>query len=171
MLWIYDFVCSFAAQMTENVRAWWRRGIVVTVWLVFCGLVAVSGLAFIAVGSYLSLSEVVAPWAAGLIIGATLVVLSAIGSLIVRYFVLRQNAGESSGSGKSSVREADVDTIAHLGETIGASLIKNGIRTTDVMIAALVAGAVLGASPALRNRLLRRKRYPGGGPSSGSYRR
>ncbi|MGC1951712.1 MAG: hypothetical protein WA970_03895, partial [Gammaproteobacteria bacterium] len=49
---------------------------------------------------------------------------------------------------------AGIDRIARLGETIGASISKQDIRTVDVMIGALIAGALLGASTALRERLL-----------------
>ena len=157
MSWLLDFVYGLAAQNTQKVVAWWRRGVVGTVLLGFCGLAALGGLGFIGAGSYASLSETLEPWKAGLIVGIVALLLSLIGALLVWIFLLRKESTQASAP-KPASDEFDVDTIAHLGETIGASLFKNGIRTTDIMLAALVAGTVLGASPALRERLLRRKR-------------
>lgn len=170
MSWIHDFVCGLAAQKAQKVLAWWKRGVAGTVLLVFCGLIALCGVGFIAFGSYISLTESLPPWKAGFIVGIVSVLLSIIGALVVWLRVLRRQGDQSASARQESAQESDVDTIAHLGETIGASLFKNGIRTTDVVIAALVAGTVLGASPALRERLLRRKQNSSSRSSSKSQR-
>jgi hypothetical protein len=157
MSWIHDLARGLAAQKAQQARAWWRRSVVATGLLVFCSLTALSGLGFIAVGGYIALSETFTPWEAGLIVGGAILVLSLVGALIARFVVLRRKPAQPSGAQMPRPEEAYVDAITHLGETIGAGLFKNGIRTTDIVIAALVAGTVLGASPALRDRLLRRK--------------
>jgi hypothetical protein len=110
---------------------------------------------FIAVGSYLSLSERMVPWKAGLIVGGGVLILSVIGALSAGFLVQRRKTTQPSSKSQSAPDAARIDSIARLGETIGASISKQGIRTVDVMIGALVAGALLGASPALRERLLR----------------
>jgi len=156
MSWIHDFVYGLAAQKAKKVLAWWRRSVTGAVLLVFCGVVALGGLGFVAMGSYTSLREALEPWKAGLIVGMGTLLLSLIGALIVWIVMLRQKPA-TTDSTQVPPEEAEIDTITHLGESIGASLFKNGIRTTDVVIAALVAGTVLGASPALRDRLLRRR--------------
>jgi hypothetical protein len=117
------------------------------------------------------LSESLAPWKAGVIIGVVAILLSLIGGLIVWLAMLRKSLSRPVGAKQAPSEENDVDAVTHLGETIGASLFKNGIRTTDIMVAALVAGTVLGASPALRDRLLRRRRGSAERPSSKSYHR
>jgi hypothetical protein len=158
MSWIHDFISGLAAQKTRQVLAWWQRSVTGTVLLVFCGISALGGLGFVAVGSYVSLCNQLEPWKAGLIVGVVIVLLALVGALIVWVVVLRKQH-EQPAATQAPPEQVDIDTIAHLGETIGAAIFKNGVRTSDVVIAALVAGTVLGASPALRERLLRRKSH------------
>jgi hypothetical protein len=129
---------------------------------VLLGLAALSGVGFIAVGSYLSLSDTLVPWAAGLIVGSGLLVLSLFGTWIALLYsrkATQAQTPEKQPAEENTQAQTMVDTAAHLGEIVGASFGRSGIRTTDVVIAALVAGTILGASPALRKRLLHRKRY------------
>jgi xanthine/uracil permease len=113
-------------------------------------LAGLGSLVFIAVGSYLSLREVLSPLKSGLVMGSILAGLSIIGILITWFLVQRRNHARSTNPKPEDV---PVDTIASLGETIGYGLGERGVRQTDVVIAALVAGTVLGASPVLRDRL------------------
>jgi hypothetical protein len=55
-----------------------------------------------------------------------------------------------------------VENVAELGRTLGRDLSQYGIRTSDVMLGALLAGTLLGASPALRDRLFGRRGNPRG---------
>lgn len=150
-----------ATSGVKRVSAWFHSLIARTLLFAFCGLTAFSGMGFIAIGSYISLREALVPWAAGLIVGLGMLLLSLLGSWFTLLY-LRKNA-PSQTPPKSATEDSEIrtriDNVAHLGEIVGASLSKSGIRTTDVMIAALVAGTILGASPALRDRLLNRKRH------------
>ncbi|MGD8592352.1 MAG: hypothetical protein PVG20_07610 [Thioalkalispiraceae bacterium] len=152
---------DIAARGVKRLTAWYHSLIARTLILALCGWAALGGLGFVAVGSYLSLSEVFVPWVAGLIVGCGILLLSLLGAWLTLLYWRRTTQPESPIEPPMENAEAQtmVDTAAHLGEIVGESLSKSGIRTTDVMIAALVAGTVLGASPALRDRLLKRKRY------------
>jgi ABC-type nitrate/sulfonate/bicarbonate transport system permease component len=101
------------------------------------------------------------PWEAGLIIGGVILLLSVLGIWITIAVWNKRTQTQLPEKPALSTGEsqASVDSVAHLGEIVGASLSKSGIRTTDVMIAALVAGTILGASPSLRRRLSNRKRH------------
>lgn len=145
---IHELFSGVVAAKINDVRDQWRRRMVARGIVAFCALIAFGGLAFIAVGSYLSLSERMVPWKAGLIVGGGVLVLSVIGVLAAWLFVHRRKSQHAPNA-------AGIDGIARLGEAIGASIGKQGIRTADIVIVALIAGAVLGASSALRERLLR----------------
>lgn len=151
---IHALFGGVAAAKINDVRDQWRQRIVAMGVVAFCALAAFGGLAFIAVGSYLSLREGMVPWKAGLIVGGGVLVLSLIGALSARFLVHRRKATQPSGKSQPAPEAAGIDRIARLGETIGASISKQDIRTVDVMIGALIAGALLGASTALRERLL-----------------
>ena len=148
------------ARVGEQVTAWSHALIARTLLLMLLGCAVVGGTAFIAIGTYLSLSEALTAWAAGLIVGGAILILSLIVAWIAWLYTRKpkQPQAPNQPPAQSAEAQAMVDTAAHRGEVVGASLSKSGIRTTDVMIAALVAGTILGGSPALRNRLLRRRR-------------
>jgi hypothetical protein len=161
-----DIVAGFASRETQKVERWWLNRMVIIGAIALCGLVAVTGLTFLAYAAYISLLDVVTPSMAGVIVGCILLVLSLLGALGTWLWARhirkqeqqpRQTTISPSVSSPPGERQVPVDTITIMGETIGASLNKNGIRTFDVMIAALVAGTVLGASPALRHRLRQRR--------------
>ncbi|MCG6969048.1 MAG: hypothetical protein LJE85_04685 [Gammaproteobacteria bacterium] len=152
---------DIVARGVKRLTTWYHSIMARTLILVLCGWAALGGLGFIAVGSYLSLSEVFVPWVAGLIVGCGILLLSLLGAwLTILYWrSTPQPQAPIEPPEENTEAQTLVDTATHLGEIVGASLSKSGIRTTDVMIAALVAGTILGASPALRERLLKRKRY------------
>jgi hypothetical protein len=159
---IHALLDGVVAEKISDVREQWRQRLVATGVIALCVLAAFGGLVFIAVGSYLSLSEVMAPWQAGLIVGGGVLMLSLIGALSARLMVRRRKPAPPSNKNPSAADAARIDSIARLGETIGASMSRHGIRMADVMIGALVAGTLLGASPALRERLLHPRRNPSG---------
>jgi hypothetical protein len=128
--------------------------------MMFFALFAVGGLIYLSIACYLALREIVDPWQAGLILGGGLLVLSLLGVFTTWFFLWRhpdKYAGESIGSRLE--QPPSVDAVTRLGEAISAPLGQRDIRTIDIMIAALAAGTVLGASPALRKRMSRRKRH------------
>jgi hypothetical protein len=169
MQWLRALAGGITAATMHNVRAWWRRSVAAMALMVFLGLTALGCLAFVSVGVYDSLREILPAWQAGLIVGGGLVAIALLVTLIVVLVILKWSKKAGRAEKKPPPVQEQLDDIAHLGETIGASLGK-GVRTTDVMIAALVAGTVLGASPALRDRLFRRRRCSHDRPSSRSNR-
>lgn len=125
--------------------------------LAFSAVIALGGLAFISVGSFLSLRETFTPWQSGLIVGGIVLGLSILIALLAWFVSPRRSIPPIQSTKTPTSEENRMDTIEHLGETIGACIGRQNIKTTDVMLAALVAGAILGASPELRQRLFKRK--------------
>lgn len=158
-------MAGWVRALTEGLIVGWlkvmmhaeKRRTVKAALFLFCGLAAMGSLAFIAVGTYVSLREYFTPWLSGLIIGGAILALSIVGSLVLWLFMGREADLERNPTGQSETEQARLDNAAYLGEIIGRQLSRRGIRTTDVMIAALVAGAVLGVGPVLRSR--RRHRH------------
>lgn len=139
---------------------WSNRLIATVIVVTLFGVVILGGLGFIAVGGYSTLIETMEPWAAGLIVGGVLVVAALLGVWItVAIWNKRPPTQPSENTPVATVAaQTTVDTAAHLGEFMGSKLSRSGIRITDVAIAALVAGTILGASPSVRKRLSNRKR-------------
>lgn len=132
-----------------------------------CALAGLSGLGFISVGGYLSLRELFAPWKSGLIVGSVLAGLSLVGILITRFLIHGRNPRQSTNT---SAEDVPINSIASVGEAIGSGLREGlherGVRQIDLVIAAMVSGTVLGASPALRDRLFHSKKNISHGASS-----
>jgi len=146
-----------AAETAGQVRAWWKRSVLEAALTVCFALAALSGVVLVAVGGYASLSALYAPWIAGVAVGGVLLLLSIAGLLIVSHLDHAKAPAQQPERALSEPprRDPQIDTVAQIGEYIGASLNDGRIRTIDVTIAALVAGTVLGASPALRERIFR----------------
>lgn len=145
----------------KHFKTWSYSVIVRAIVLILFGIAGLSGVGFIVAGSYLSLSEVLVPWAAGLIVGCGLLIVSLLGAWITvaSWQKTTQNQlPEKSDRNNTSIQNT-VETAEHLGEIVGARFSKSGIRTIDVMIAALAAGTILGAGPSLRKRLSNRQRH------------
>lgn len=145
---------KIGAAKIEHLRAWWRRGIAGMMLMGFSALAALGGLGFIFAGSYLALRNMFDPWTAGVLVGGVLLVLSLVGFLVAWLFLTR--GGRQRRTEKPGTEDIQVQSIASLGEALGESIGKLNISKIDVIIAAAVAGTILGASPALRQRLLNR---------------
>jgi hypothetical protein len=149
-----DSLIEKGLEALMHTRA--KRRLVETSLVAFCGLTGLGGLVFIAVGGYLSLSDLYSPWLSGLIVGGVILALSIAGALSL-WLAMRGHTAPKRGRSRASPSEqTQVDNVAYLGEIIGAHLSRQGIRTIDVMLAALAAGIALSASPAVRTRLRRR---------------
>jgi len=146
---------KLGAVMREGRRRMVKAGL-----FAFCGLAATGSLIFVAVGAYLSLCRIFAPWLSGLMVGGGILVLSLAGSLVLWLFVGDKEVPNEKPPRDRISEKTQVDNAAYLGELIGTHLNRHGLRTFDVALAALVAGAVLGAGPALRARRRRRKDEP-----------
>lgn len=140
------------------MRAWCRRRVAEMGLMIFFGLATLGGLGFIAVGAYVSAREAYAPWLAGLMVGAAIVILAVIAGLIVHRITQRRSPSGPPPAPPTKANQVQIDNAAHLGELIGGHVSQRGIRTTDVAIAALVAGVILNTGPAVRKRLKKRRR-------------
>lgn len=145
----------------KHFKTWSYSFIVRAIVLALFGIAGLSGVGFIVAGSYLSLSEILVPWAAGLIVGCGLLVISLMGAwiTIVSWQKTTQEQTPDKPDRSYSATQNTVETAEQIGEIVGARFSKSGIRTIDVMIAALVAGTILGAGPSVRKRLSHRKRH------------
>jgi hypothetical protein len=132
---------------------------------------ALSGLIFVFLGAYLSLAEVMQPWQAGAIVGSA-VMLIAIILLVIAVLVIGWQRRTTTGSvplrGAAASPEGGPssrnDGAGLLGMSVGDMLAKSNIKTTDIVLSALVAGMVLGASPRLRQWIFGHKREETKGP-------
>jgi len=147
-------------QGIKHFKNWSYSVIVRAIALTIFGIAGLFGVGFIVAGSYLSLSEVMAPWAAGLIVGCVLLVISLIGIWIIisTWHKNTNNQTSEQPNHDYAATQRSIENAEHLGEIVGAGVSKSGPRTLDVMIAALVAGTILGAGPSVRKRLSHRNR-------------
>jgi len=139
----------------------WSYGVIVrAIALTIFGIAGLCGAGFIVAGSYFSLSEVIAPWAAGLVVGSVLLVVSLIGVWIIisTWHKTTNNQTRDQSIHDYAATRNTIENAEHLGEIVGTGVSKSGARTIDVMIAALVAGTILGAGPSIRKRLSHRNR-------------
>lgn len=153
-----------ARPWLNAVGDWWRRLLRQSLLLAACSLVALAGVGFLVAAAYLGLRVVLAPWAAALATGGILLVTAAAGLLAAR--LADGGVDAPAECVADEPREQPVDVATRLGEDLGAHLGRRGVRTTDLVFAGLVAGTVLGASPALRQRLFRRDGGDRGGGSA-----
>lgn len=155
--WMKGLVDNSASA---QLRVWGRRRMLEALLMILCGLAILGGLSFIAVGGYLSLRLHYAPWLSGLIVGAILLLLATGTALLTRRCLRADVQPAPSAPAREATPQrsgqAQIDNAEHLGEVIGRHVSRKGIRSTDVLLAALAAGTVLSAAPALR----RRRRQP-----------
>jgi hypothetical protein len=151
-----------AAARIRQMREQWKRSLVLTGVLVACAVVALGGLGFMAAAAYLALRAILLPWQAALVIGGAALLLALVGALLARSLLARSGSREAPEPDTPAPHPdaSPVENIAELGRTLGRDLSQYGIRTSDVMLGALLAGTLLGASPALRDRLFGRRGSP-----------
>lgn len=168
---IREWFGAVTAATFGRVREQLQRSLLLGAVAAFCSLLALCGLGFVAVGGYLSLREALAPWQAGLVVGGAALVLSLSGVLAAYFLTRRQGNTPQHSTDHPGREEAPLDSAADLGRAIGAGLARHGVHSTDVMLGALLAGTVLGASQGLRNKPPRRGRCSGEEAASGPERR
>ena len=149
---------NFAAAKIDQAAGLWRRSMLVAGVMAACILLALCGLGFIAAGAYLLLREIVLPWQAALIVGGAMLAISLCGVLCARFLLVRHpRAPARKADEPVRPHEQDpVESVADVGRVIGAGLSRQGVHKADLLLGALLAGALLGASPGLRDNLLRR---------------
>jgi len=162
MPWVGAMMGRAAANKTRQLREVFERGVVYSTLVRLSAAVTLLAVTLIAVGGYISLSAQFTPWIAGLIVGGVVLVLALAVLLIVQHMTKTPRPSiihptTASEPEMPAPGKRQVDAITRIGEDIGASLSNGRVKTIDILIAALVAGTVLGASPALRHRVLQHR--------------
>ncbi len=164
--WIRPLIDDAVGRTLDQAGRWAGRSGLLAGAAAFSGLMVFCGLVFAAIGAFLSLQQTLQPWLAGLLVGG-LLALVGLAVLLMLWLSLAKREPAAPARAKPAVEPPETpapnstgpaDDAAQLGETLGAYLGAKGFRTADVMVAALAAGALLGASPALRDRLFGGKR-------------
>jgi len=162
--WLQSLADNIANNgLSAIMRALGRIPIVEAILIAFCGLAALVGVGFIAAGGYLSLRQSLSPWLSGLVVGGVILVIALIAILMLWLSMRNKGTAQTPLPPRPeppALGSSRVDDVTQLGEAVGKQLSEHGVRVTDVVIAALVAGAVLGAAPALRQRRRQRKQNP-----------
>lgn len=168
-----NWLNTLAATRIVTARIWLRRSAMWAVVVAFLLLAILAGLAFIAVGGFMSLLDAYSPWEAGLIVGGALLLLALIGALVAWIVLQRhpavrpplqtplsaaENAAATSMPPSAADIGPEVATLLQLGEQIGSTIRGINVRRMDLVVGALVAGVVFGGSSALRRRLFRPRR-------------
>jgi hypothetical protein len=151
-----DIVAAEKAKLWQGLS----RSAVLLSLAIFATLAAFGGLVFALLGVYLSLEAMLEPWVAGVVVGFAMIVIAFIALwVIARSFTKQGRAAPlPPSSSRASLAAAPQPPSAipdTLRATVTDALGAANIRTSDIAIAALVAGLVLGASPHLRQRLFR----------------
>jgi len=146
----------------EKVKLWQAlsRSAVLLSLAIFATLAAFGGLVFALLGLYLSLETVLEPWMAGLIVGGAMILIAFIALWVIARLIAKQGRMEALPSSSSAAyATAPPPSGAHAPDALRATVTEMlgaaNVRTSDIVIGALVAGLVLGASPRLRQRLFR----------------
>lgn len=111
-------------------------------------MAGIVGMIFVLCGLYLSLAETMRPWEAGLIVGGGVMFFAAILIIVI------------AGQGRTTPREGNAiseqsasDRTSELGSKIGDIVAQSNVKSSDIVLTALIGGIVLGASPRLRQQI------------------
>lgn len=145
-----------AARIAERFQTWWQHQAVAAVLLAVSAVIALAAVGFAVMSGYLALSVAMPAWAAALVTAGTLLVLALIAGLVANSYARRPlRRPDSSRAREPRARQPEtppVELASRMGRSLGENLSRRGVRSTDVVIAALVAGVALGVAPALRER-------------------
>lgn len=135
----------------EHARLWRgsiRLALIMSL-LGFAVMAVVVGMIFVLSGFYLALAETMKPWEAGVIVGGGVVSLATIMIMIIAV------QGRSVPPQNNTLSEqSDNNSSAQLGSMIGDIVAKSNVKSSDIVLTALIGGIVLGASPRLRQQIL-----------------
>ena len=135
----------------EQARLW-RGSVRLAMIMSLLGLAVMAGIVgmiFVLCGLYLSLAETMKPWEAGLIVGGGVMFFAAILIMVI--------AGQGRAApleGNAIPEQSANDHTAELGSKIGDIVAQSNVKSSDIVLTALIGGIVLGASPRLRQQIL-----------------
>ena len=145
-----------AARIAERFQTWWQHQAVAAVLLAVCAVIVLAAIGFAVTSGYLALRVAMPAWAAALVTAGTLLVLALIAGRVANSYArrpLRRPDGPHARQPHARPDEpSPVELASRMGRSLGENLSRRGVRSTDVVIAALVAGVALGVAPALRER-------------------
>lgn len=158
---VLEPIAQLLAVERAKLRRSLRRSLLATTLALFAVLALLEGLMLVLVGSYSSLILTMPPWAAGLLAGGTLILLSLI---LLAMAIRAPGRREESPSGMPAMearRHAEpappVDAPALLKAAASEIIDRTHLKTSNIALGALAVGLVLGASPGLRRQLFGRK--------------
>jgi len=140
-----------AARIAERFQAWWQHQAVAAVLLVVCAAIGLAAIGFAVMAGYLALSVAMPAWAAALVTAGILLLLALIAGLVANSYARRPLRRPATPPARQT-EAPPVELASRMGRSLGENLSRRGVRSTDVVIAALVAGVALGVAPALRER-------------------
>lgn len=130
----------------------WKGSVKLAIMMSLLGLAIMTivvGMIFVLIGLYLSLAEKMPSWEAGMIVGGGVVLLA-----VIWLIVIAQQGKDPPFKANNASEQASDDPTAQLGSMIGDIVAKSNVKSSDIVLATLIAGLVLGASPSLRRRIL-----------------
>ncbi|HKL61908.1 MAG TPA: phage holin family protein [Woeseiaceae bacterium] len=146
-------VRRLAAHAAERFQTWWQRQAVAAVLLVVCAVIGLAAIGFAVAAGFLALGVAMPPWGAALLTAGILALLALVAGLIAGSYARRPLPGRSRPVRDEEEEPSSVELASSVGRSLGENLNRRGVRSTDVVVAALVAGVALGVAPALRERL------------------
>lgn len=157
---VLEPIIQLLAVEKAKLRQSLSRSLLATALALFAALALLEGLMLVLVGAYSSLILTMPPWAAGLWVGGTLILLS----LVLLAVTLRAPGRRERPPAMPALdtrRLAEppppVDAPALLKAAAAEIIDRTHLKPANIALGALVAGLVLGASPGLRRQLFGRK--------------
>lgn len=144
-----------AARAAERFQTWWQHQAVAGVLLVVCAVIGLAAVGFAVAAGFLALGVAVPAWAAALITAGILAVLALIAGLIANSYARKPLPQSAAPAPRAETEPPPVELATRMGRSLGENLSRRGVRSGDVVVAALVAGVALGIAPALRERFSR----------------
>lgn len=141
-----------AEMLADETAKLWKGSIRLATIMAFLGLCVMAmvvGMIFVLIGLYLSLAEIMPYWQAGAIVGGAVFLFAALFLIIIS----QQGRSAPLKNDRLPAQISD-DSTAQLGSEIGSIVAKSNVKTSDIVLAVLISGIVLGASPSLRQQIL-----------------
>ncbi|TYP86660.1 MULTISPECIES: hypothetical protein [Nitrosomonas] len=137
----------------EYARLWQdliRLALIISL-LVLAVMAVVVGMVFVFIGLYVALAETMKPWEAGIIVGIGILFFA---TILVLIFARQGRAVSPKGTPISEQFTHHFN--AQLKQIVGNTITQPNIniKSSDIVLTALIGGIVLGASPRLRQRVV-----------------
>ena len=135
----------------EHAKIWQdliRLALIISL-LILAVMAVVVGMVFVFFGLYVALTETLKPWEAGIIVGVGMVFFATILILI-----FARQGRVVSPKGNSVSEQITNHSNTQLRQIVGNTITQSNIKSSDIVLAALLGGIVLGASPRLRRQML-----------------